>query len=197
MRARGLSHCPWPILQTPRIPRAAWCRPSSCLAPLARPVPRPPGHAMPAARPRRRRERAVQARVVGAWAPERREPQWATELAARLADLVALYGRRLAAEKYAARPRSAALCSAQRSVPRAGAGRDPGCGHAAPVPAPSFLPATSHRGASMTLRSGQEGMVEGPSPLLQLWPSLPPLSTPEFSRAPQDRGSKWPNLPLG
>jgi hypothetical protein len=47
-----------------------------------------------------RQDRAVHVRVVGVWAPGQREPWWlATDLAAPLAELVALYDRRMAIEE--------------------------------------------------------------------------------------------------
>lgn len=47
-----------------------------------------------------RRDRAVRVRVVGVWAPGQKEPWWlATDLAAPLAELVALYDRRMAVEQ--------------------------------------------------------------------------------------------------
>jgi hypothetical protein len=59
-----------------------------------------PGRAVDLSWVLRRQDRAVHVRVIGVWAPGQREPWWlATDLAAPLVDLVALYDRRMAVEE--------------------------------------------------------------------------------------------------
>jgi hypothetical protein len=59
-----------------------------------------PGQAVDLGWVLRRQDRSVHVRVVGVWAPRQREPWWlATDLAAPLIDLVALYDRRMAVEE--------------------------------------------------------------------------------------------------